>query len=245
VAIIFSDTFTGTDGAAPAADWTVSGTTGATETIQSNALQLHTGTLGTFSDVSRVILTKTGTTLADFEVLVSFVFTTTFPPTYSFCIFGRGSGDWNNNDNPDTWCKAEISTDGSVSLGYRLASGTKTTIVSGGAGTVTGLAAGQPFFCRYRQTGTSIAAKWWKNDGGVTPEPASWTLSGTQTAVTAAGKIQIRNLGGNAATSLDLSLDNFSLDNLVGSTGVGWYSRGGSRRGRGAARDFAHKRSSF
>jgi hypothetical protein len=244
VAIIFSDTFTGTDGAAPAADWTVSGTTGATETIQSNALQFHTGVLGGFADVSRVILTKTGTTLADFEVVCSFVFTTAFPPTYSFCVFGRGSGDWNNGDNPDTWCRAELSTDGSCLLSYRLASGTKTTIVSGGAGTVTGVTAGQSFWCRYRQSGTSIMAKWWKNDGGVTAEPASWTLSGTQTSVTAAGKIQIRNLGGSAASSINLSMDNFSLDNLVGSAGVGWYSRGGIRKKR-SARSWAHGRESF
>jgi hypothetical protein len=246
MAIIFSDTFTGTNGAAwNATNWTTSVSTGSVVDIQSNQGRLLTGTTGGFADLAKVILVAPGSTLANFEVLVSMTFNTTLSPAYGIPIFGRASGDWNMGDWPATGIMADLETGGDCYIQYQLNSGTKTTLVSGGAGTVAGITVGQAFWCRFRVTGTSVAAKWWKNDGGTTPEPASWTLSGTQSTVTAAGKIQARLEGGAAASSITASLDNFSLDNTVGTTGVGWYSRGGSRRGRMPSRDFAHRRASF
>ncbi len=190
-AVLMSDDFTGSNGAAlNSAKWTGAETrTGATRQIQSNAARLNPGTITGYG--GRVSMKANIADKADVDLLISVKIANldTFPQ-----IVLRGdSGVLGQNGYEFR--------PGAGSGGSRLAR--VVGYATSGSGTIFGYAPGSIaantwYKVRFQAIGTTIRAKIWL---ATDTEPANWGISATDSTFTAAGPIGIGVGGGNATGS--------------------------------------------
>jgi hypothetical protein len=174
---LYSETWTGANGAGWPAAWATGGTNGSAS-IQSNEGRL------TFNDVAnafaRAQLTAV-TARPDADLLTSYQFSSTTAGSY-FSVYVRGSGGWQNGYRPVNGYGLQITPNsGTITLEKNVA-GTRTTIQNvAGAQTVSTA----KHWLRLRATGSTIQFRTWL-DG--TPEPSTWATTVTDSSVTGNGQ---------------------------------------------------------
>lgn len=199
--VLFSDTWTGTNGSAWTSPWT-SGVTSGTADIQSN-----TGRLA-YSDVANAFARAqlTGPApAANTEALFSYQWSATSAVGY-FSVYQRGSGGWQNGYRPRTGYGLELaSNSGTVSLKKNV-NGTLTTIRTISAANQVGTA---KQWIRFRVSGAQVQVKIWRD--GVA-EPAAWTSTDTDTSVTAPGQLHLSLVrGGTNVGAKDVRIDDLTV----------------------------------
>jgi len=203
-ALLFSDTWSGGDGAAWSTPWVTSTSNGTVST---------SGGAGTmsFSDVSgayaRAQLGATAT--ADTELLTSYRWNENTANSF-LTVYLRGSGGWQNSYRPKNGYGLQLSPTSATVLVVKNVNGTTSTIHSvTGAQTVS--TAKQ--WLRLRVVGSTIQFKIW-TDGQ--SEPSAWTATDTDTDVTAAGQpfISLNRSSTNTGTKT-VSLDDLTLRSVT------------------------------
>jgi chitodextrinase len=199
--VLFSDSWTGSDGAPWGTAWTTSNASGTVD-IQSNAGRLA------FNDVSgayaRAQLSGV-TAAADSEVVTSYAWSSNTARTYTD-VFLRGSGGWRNAYRPTSGYGVELQSDSRTVLLMKTVNGTTTTLQSVSAQQLT---TGKQWL-RLRVSGSTVQFKIW-SDGQ--SEPAGWAATATDTSVTTSGQLfvsEVRsssNVGAKAISLDDLSLN--------------------------------------
>lgn len=198
---IFTDPFIGADGSGWGPAWSTS--------VSAGSADLHSGGGRlSFADVAgafaRAVLSGVAER-ADTDTVFSYQWSSNGPGNY-FNIWTRGSGGWQNAYRPRNGYGIEISGSGGSVKVMRNVGGTLTTLatVSGAASPTTAKQ-----WIRLRNAGDVIEFKIWA-DG--TPEPATWTYSTTDSAVTAPGQFHLSvtrggsNVGTKAVTIDDLTV---------------------------------------
>lgn len=199
--VLFSETWTGADGAAWPSSWTSGNTSGAVD-IQSN-----TGRLAV-SDVTNAWSRSQLTGLAaraDSELLTSYTWSSTSAVSY-LSVFLRGSGGWQNAYRPKNGYGLELQSNSGTVAVQKSVNGTATTTqsVAGAQQVSTGKQ-----WLRLRVSGSTIQFKIWA-DG--TTEPTAWKSTNTDTSVTGAGQLFLSvnrgsgNVGDKAVNFDDLSI---------------------------------------
>ncbi|HET7901328.1 MAG TPA: fibrinogen-like YCDxxxxGGGW domain-containing protein [Candidatus Nanopelagicales bacterium] len=196
---LYSDTFTGADGTAWNASWQTSNASGSA-TIVGNAGSLaYTDVAGAYS---RALLNVPA--VADSDVTFTYAWSSTAAKSY-VDIGMRGSGGWQNAYRMKTGYYLELSSSsGTVSVGRSVA-GTVTSLgsVSGANALTTGKQN-----IRIQVTGSTVRFRIWAFG---TSEPAAWSFSVTDTAVTTAGQFSISEV----RASTNVGDKAISLDDLV------------------------------
>jgi chitodextrinase len=202
---LFSDNFTGANGAAWGAGWTTAVSNG-TATQQSG-----TGELA-FNDVAGAYARAQLSGLAartDSDTVFSFQFSSTTAIQY-VTAFTRGSGGWQGGWRPINGYGVEMrNSSGTIEL-IKNVNGTQTTLA-----TVTGAKAVSTAkqWLRLRVVGSTIQFKSWV-DG--TAEPAAWESTVTDTSVTAAGQLHLSTIRGGS----NVGAKNVRIDDLTVLPGV-------------------------
>jgi chitodextrinase len=198
---LFSDSFSGANGAAWGADWTTAVSNG-TATQQAG-----TGELA-FTDVTGAYARAQLTGLAaraDSDTVFSFQFGSTTAIQY-VTVFTRGSGAWQGGWRPTNGYGIEMrSNSGTIEL-IRNANGTQTTLA-----TVTGAKAVSTAkqWLRLRVVGSTIQFKSWV-DG--TAEPAAWESTVTDTQVSAPGQLHLSTIrGGSNVGAKNVRIDDLQI----------------------------------
>jgi hypothetical protein len=188
--VVFSDDFTGADGAAwNPSKWSTNVGSSALTDIQSNQGRMRYENVAN----ARALATASMPKSADAEALMSFRFPSTSPRGFLY-VFLRGSGDW-VGAWPSNSYFLQIQNDSNIVNVWRSAPGGATTqLASQKIGQVT--TAKQ--WVRFKVQGTSLKAKVW-TDG--TAEPAAWEMEVTDSTITGAGVLQLKWLRGGVATS--------------------------------------------
>ena len=184
---LFSDQFTGANGAGWGVGWTTTVNLG-TATLQSGTGQLAlTDAAGAYS---RSLLSGLAAR-TDSETLFSYQFNSSTAVAY-FSVFTRGSGAWQNGYRPQNGYGVEFqSNSGTVYLKKNVAGVTTTLATVTGARQVS--TAKQ--WVRLRVVGQTIQFKTWV-DGQ--PEPAAWSATVTDASVTAAGTLHLSLVRGGS-----------------------------------------------
>lgn len=202
--IVFTETWTGTNGAAWPAQWTASS---ATNTIQSNQGRMICPTFG--SSVSAYA--PLSPTLADCEALLSFIpdaSTLTVTTTLSVALRADGAGTASAKNPPTTGVSLYLVSDG-TSSSQRTVSGTTTFTNSGTAGSA--WTAGTVYNARIHIVGTHIQMRWWDSSGS---EPGTWALDSTNAAYpTSAGSLRLSFTGSGSSTH-NIFVDDLTIDDL-------------------------------
>ena len=194
---LFVEQFTGTDGATvDSSRWAIErATTGASATIQSNRGRWNAGSVVNYQGAISVIYN--GADLVDAEWL-----------TATFKFNGSQDGQieaWARCDdatNPGRGYYLRLQRSGTIAL-YRANAFTYTSIASSSFSFTTGT----DYKFRFRVVGTTVQAKVWLASGS---EPGSWTMSVTDTVVTAAGQAVINVQGGGDA-GMSVDFDDITL----------------------------------
>lgn len=199
---LFSDNFTGADGAAwNTANWATTVSGGAVN-IQGNAGALTVNdTAGAYARAQLTGLANT----ADSELLTSFQWNATTPAAY-LSFYARGTGGWQNGYRPRTGIGVQIQSNSGTVAVQKNVNGTTTTLATiTGAQQVT--TAKQ--WLRLRLTGSTIQFKIW-TDGQT--EPTAWESTVSDASVTAGGQLYVSlnrassNTGNKVATLDDLAI---------------------------------------
>lgn len=194
---LFIDQFTGTNGATvDSSKWAIErATTGASATIQSNRGRWDAGSLTNYTGAISVIYS--GADQTDAEWL-----------TATFKFNGSQDGQieaWARCDdatNPARGYYLLLQRSGSIAL-YRANAFTYTSIASSSFSFTTGT----DYKFRFRVVGTTVQAKVWLASDA---EPSSWTMSVTDTVVTAAGQAVI-NVQGGGDPGMSVDFDDVTL----------------------------------
>jgi chitodextrinase len=202
---LFSDNFTGANGAAWGAGWTTAVSNG-TATQQSG-----TGELA-FTDVAGAYARAQLSGLAartDSDTVFSFQFSSTTAIQY-VTAFTRGSGGWQGGWRPINGYGVEMRNSSGTIEVIKNVNGTQTTLA-----TVTGAKAVSTAkqWLRLRVVGSTIQFKSWV-DG--TAEPAAWESTVTDTSVTAAGQLHLSTIRGGS----NVGAKNVRIDDLAVLPGV-------------------------
>lgn len=213
MAVVFSDVFTGANGAAwDSAKWTVSPNL-AIQDIQANEGRARLNDGGAFSTSARARAIATMTAQADQEILLSFRWadiTTTTGRTY-FRTFVRADGAWFNSLYPNNAYFVEVQSDSQVIRIGDVVAGTYTNRVTPSTAAPAPTTVKQ--WLRIRVEGFAISARVWV-DG--TAEPTTWGATWTDTtSARASGVIQPHVRYSSGATIINTCyLDDLSVDNL-------------------------------
>jgi hypothetical protein len=196
---LYTDTWTGADGAPWSPSWTTSGQSG-TVSIASNAGQLA------FNDVSgayaRAQLSGVAP-VADTDLVMSFAWSSTAAKAYAE-VFVRGTGGWQNPYRPVNGYGIELANTSTSVLLLKTVNGTTTTLQTVSAQQVT---TGKQWL-RLRVSGSTVQFKVWPDGQS---EPTGWNATATDTSVAAAGQLFIANV----RSSTDVGAKAISLDNLT------------------------------
>lgn len=217
---IFTDAFTGTNGAAWGSNWTLgyTGTNGAAATIDTNRGKLTSGATGGYASTDRVMRRYTAT-IADFDVTLTLTLGTSeafvavgFRGDQSTMDFGNGYFvEFNaTNLNLVAVSAGAYTTPGTVSQAHSLSTAYKVRIVANGA---------------------SIQVRSWLASG---TEPSSWDIAITNAALTTAGYFGVNLNGGGAAVSQTAFFDDVTATTIGtggGATGGGTTGGGGTGGG--------------
>ena len=198
--VLYTDTWTGPDGAAWAPAWSTSPQSG-TVAIASNAGQLA------FNDVSgayaRAQLSGVAP-VADSDLLMSFAWSSTTAKAYTD-VFVRGTSGWQNAYRPVSGYGIEVANTSTTVLLLKTVNGTTTTLQSVTAAQLT---TGKQWL-RLRVSGSTIQFKMWLDGHS---EPTAWNATATDTSVTTAGQVFIANV--RSATNVGakaINLDDLTL----------------------------------
>lgn len=221
MAVLYTNSFTGTNGAAPS-DFVLSQSpTGGTQDIQSNKFRQQTNQA---SQAIRAILPAGSWNKADGRVTATF---TTQNPVGTLVpqIYARTSGDWSAEIDTPTTCYKLIHVTGQLRL-YKRTGGTTTQVGSSVAFT---LSASTTYGMTLQCVGTAIKGRIWTGT-----EPSTWQIEVTDSSVAGPGQFQIALLS-QAAGTLRVDWDDVSLDDLLTNatvatgTGIAYFeSAGGS-----------------
>lgn len=197
----YTDTFTGANGSPWNAAWTTTNASGSA-TIQGNA-----GSLA-YTDVasaySRALLTGVPAA-ADADVTFSYAWNSNAAKSY-VDIGLRGSGGWQNSYRQKNGYYVEISSSSSTVTVAKNVNGVVTTITTVAGANV--LTTGQQKL-RLQVFGTTFRFKIWSAS---VAEPASWSWSGTDADIAAAGQFWISEV--RASTNVGdkaIAIDDFSI----------------------------------
>jgi chitodextrinase len=198
---LFSDSFTGADGASWSPSWTAGAASGTVD-IQSGAGRIAMDDVS--GAYSRVQLTGLAAQ-ADSELLTSYSWSSTTALSY-LSVYLRGSGGWQNAYRPKNGYGLQLqSNSATVTVQKNLNSVTSTVqSVAGGQAVTTAKQ-----WLRLRVSGSTIQFKIW-TDG--TTEPAAWKATNTDTSVTAPGQLFLSvvrsstNVGAKSVTFDDLAI---------------------------------------
>ncbi|MDH4352455.1 MAG: lamin tail domain-containing protein [Actinomycetota bacterium] len=197
----FSDTFTGPNGGAWAAEWAVSARRGGTATIQSNAGRLLTTTTG--GSYARAHLDGVAAA-ADQDLLFSFQWNSANPRAY-FNVYVRGSGGWRNKFRPRNGYGLQFTSDSTAVQLRKMVNGNNTILRSTSG--VQQLGSGKQWV-RLQAVGSTVRYRVW-SDGQ--PEPSSWTVSLTDSSVSAPGQVFVSL----ATSSTSIETKTLAVDDLV------------------------------
>lgn len=202
--VYFTDTFTGTNGAAWSANWTnaVSGT-GASATIQSNKGRQNAGTNSSGTRVQRY----SGSNITNTQISGKVIFNSS--STAGFL---------------ELWIRADDATN--LGNGYFLAMqvGSKPVLRKGASFTYPSIAtlSSAPTIAQSTEygfklyaVGSTVKAKFWATSGG---EPSSFDFSGTDTTHSGAGQVVFNLSNGSGTTGYNIDLDDVQLDDGSGAT---------------------------
>lgn len=203
--IVFTETWTGTDGSAWPAQWTSSS---AANTIQSGQGRMVCPTFGS----STVAFATLSPTQADCELLTSFIpdsTTLTVTTTLSVALRVDGAGTLTAKNPPTTGVSIYLLSDGTSSV-QRTVSGTTTFTTSGTAGSA--WVAGTVYKTRIHVVGTHVQMRWWDASGA---EPGTWVLDSTNAAFpVTAGHLRMSFTGSGSSTH-NIFVDDLTLDDLA------------------------------
>jgi len=198
---LFSDLFTGTNGAAWSSDWTTTSSAGSA-TIASNGGQLA------FNNSSGAYARAQLNGLADrtdSDTTMSYQWGPGSGKGY-LNIFTRGSGGWQNAYRPTTGYGIELNPTSSTVTIKKNVNGTVTNVrsVSGVNATSTAKQ-----WLRLRVVGSTIQFKIWA-DG--TTEPTAWNATVTDTTVTTAGQLFIGWVrSGSSSAARNVTIDDLTV----------------------------------
>ncbi|HEX8094458.1 fibrinogen-like YCDxxxxGGGW domain-containing protein [Jatrophihabitans sp.] len=201
VAPIFTDAFSGADGAAWAPAWTAGAGSGTVD-IQSGA-----GSIAV-TDVSGAYARAQLTGLAtrtDSELLTSFTWSSNTALSY-LSVYLRGSGGWQNAYRPKNGYGLQLQSNLATVTVQKNVNGVTTNLqsVTGGQAVTTAKQ-----WLRLRVTGSTIQFKIW-TDG--TAEPTIWKGATTDTEVTAAGQLFLSVVrGGTNVGAKSVSFDDLAI----------------------------------
>ena len=202
---LYSDSFTGTDGAAWASAWKLTSANG-TESIVGNAGQLQfTDVTGAYAQAMLNGLAP----LADSNTLLSYQWNSTSATSF-FSVYVRGSGGWQNGYRPKTGYGIQLQSNSSIVQVQKNVAGTNTVLqsVSGGQTVTTAKQ-----WLRVQVVGTTIEFRTW-TDGQ--PEPTTWKTVVTDASVATTGQLFLSlnrgstNVGTKSVTIDDLTVNNAS-----------------------------------
>lgn len=198
--VLFTETFTGTNGAAWPAAWTTGLTaTGGSATIQANAGRIATGAQGNYSGQARVARRRTAT-YADVDQTLRWRHVS--GESYTG-IFARA----NTAIDTGTGYAVELSSWGDVTL-FRYLNYARVSL-----GTFKpGFTAGTWYRIRHRVVGSRIQVTVWADTA---TEPAAWGIDVTNTEITAAGSVGPSVVGGAAAVSSVVEFDDWTTSDGV------------------------------
>lgn len=210
MAVLASDTFTGTNGAAWSSTWTTGLTpTGGSTQIQGNAGRFTTGSnAGTYQGSNRIARRVNITAPANAVALFSFTW-----PTLKRCYPGfwirstntslDSQGGYAIIVNPDlnNWAIQERASYSGASL----PTGTS------GDNVAFAFTAGVKYWCRFGAVGSAIKARIWE-DGD--PEPSTWDKEATDTTYTTGGSGCGFSIGAGATSGglETIDIDDFLLE---------------------------------
>lgn len=201
---LVSDTFTGTNGSAlNTSNWVVArATTGASATIVSNRARLNAGTLVDYDGA--ISIRANIADVADAEWLTSSFW-------YQDAQDGRLEAWLRCDDiaNPGNGYFLTLTRYGSVAI-YKAVGFSFSSIATASFSFTTGVG----YKLRFRAVGSTIQAKVW---AATDAEPSSWTMSVTDSSITAAGECALHVQGGGTA-GLPVDLDDVTLTD--GATGL-------------------------
>jgi hypothetical protein len=212
VALPYSETWTGSNGASWSGDWTTGNSSGATVDHQDSQGRMLLGFLGGYSDYARAMLTDQGS--ADFDMTVE-LYPQNQVEMYP-CAHFRGDGAWHASNPawPQNGYGVEIKINNGITTGGwwtidRVDSSSRTN-VSGGTQAMT-IAAGDTVYINVRCVDTSVELRVWQNAEG---KPTSATFSFTDsTHNTRTGHGLAINGGGG--TGNHIRWDNLAIDPIT------------------------------
>lgn len=195
-----TDDFTGTNGSAPnSTNWSVAASTGGTATIQSNALQITTGTLGAYNDAIR--LTNLAPQSLDVHTTLDVTCGDSTKEAYFEIMMRAQQNGFSLGGNG---YKFELTNNGTVSI-QKVASFSGTVLGSGVS--VSGFATGVVVHLDAQVSGSTLTLYAWT---GAT-KPGTPTIQVTDTTYASDGYLGIFLNGGNAAASTTWTVDNWTL----------------------------------
>jgi hypothetical protein len=202
--VLYSDTFTGADGAAWAPAWTT-GSVSSSATLSGGA-----GALTTTNTSGAYVRTQLSgaAAAADTDLVTSFQWNSANPSAY-LSIFVKGSGGWLNAYRPSNGYGVELTPGSSTVALKRVVNGTTTTLASTAGAAQVG--SGKQWL-RLRTNGSTIQYRIWAN-GAV--EPSTWTATVTDTSVAAAGRVHLSLVRATSATEVkSVRFDDLELRDL-------------------------------
>jgi hypothetical protein len=215
VALPYSETWTGSNGASWSADWTTSNSAGTTLDIQSNQGRILTGTAGGYNDWGRAILADQGA--ADFDLTVE-VYPGVQEEKYPNIGF-RTNRAWHASNPawPQNGYGVELRVNSVAASGFWSVERVDNSVRTGLSGqTAYTITAGDTLYVNVRCVGTAVEFRIWKNAEG---KPTSATYSFTDsTHNTRTGHGLAMNGGGGGT-------DNIFFDNLAIDPIARWPSR--------------------
>jgi hypothetical protein len=200
--IVFSEAWSGTEGAAWSPSW-ASGTAGSgTVAVRSGTGELAVpNTSGAYA---RSQLTGLASR-ADSDITFSYQWNSGTPSAY-FSVFARGSGGWRNGYRPNSGYGLEFGSNSSTVTLKRTVNGTATNLSSSSGAQQVGT--GRQWV-RLQVVGSTIRYKTWLAGQS---EPAAWRASITDAAVTAPGQLFVSlNRGSANSATKSVRLDDLTI----------------------------------
>ena len=201
-AAVLAETWPGADGSPWPAVWSSSaGSGGAVQTFGGGGrLSLGSGA-GSYARSTAAGVE----TLDDADVVTSYRWSATSPSGF-FGVYLRGSGGWQNAYRPNTGYGLVFTPDSTTVSVLRNVNGTKTAIAYVPNASQVSTA---KQWLRFRIDGQQLSFRTWP-DGQ--PEPTTWTWTGTDTAITAPGRLFTSLVRGTTTTAeKSITLDDLTL----------------------------------
>ncbi len=208
-AAAFSETWTGTTGAAWPAKWStvaVGGSAGYSATIQSNAGQMVPGTVGYGGIREYAASAKSG----DFDLTITYTPASQAEAYSALVASTDGSVNSGNSFYPNNGYHLELGLSSSAASSYlkllKYSGGTSTTLVSNVTKTIT---AGTRYRIHFQRTGTTLRFRIWVLGNS---EPSTWDGTATDSSLLTYGGFYLAAGNGSATTSQNVTWDDLTIN---------------------------------